>query len=88
MTTGETANGRSMIPFRIALPRNLCRTSTSAQAIPKTVFSGTAIPAIMIVSQNACSASGVVTESIAWAMPSSNALKKIRTTGISRSANR
>ena len=49
MTTGEIANGRSMSPFRIALPRKLWRTSTSAQAIPKTVFSGTAIAAIRIV---------------------------------------
>ena len=49
MTTGETANGRSMSAFRIALPRNFWRTRTSAQAIPNTVFSGTAIAAIRIV---------------------------------------
>ena len=49
MTTGETANGRSISPLRIALPRKFCRTRTSAQAIPKIVFSGTAIPAIRIV---------------------------------------
>ena len=38
-----------MSPFRIALPRNFWRTKTSAQAIPNTVFSGTAIAAIRIV---------------------------------------
>ena len=49
MTTGEIANGRSISALRIALPRNLWRTSTSAQAIPKIVLSGTAITTIRIV---------------------------------------
>ena len=60
--------------FRNALPRNCCRTSTSAQTTPNTVFSGTAMPTVISVSLNAFSASGVVTVSQAFAKPSSNAL--------------
>ena len=37
------------------------------------VFTGTAIAAINSVSQSACSASGVVTASQAWAKPCSKA---------------
>ena len=40
---------------------------------PKTVFSGTAISAMMIVSQSACSASGVVIAARNSAIPSSKA---------------
>ena len=74
MTTGEIANGMSMIAFRIPLPRKLWRTITSAQAIPKTVLIGTAMITVRIVSQIACRASGVVIASQALAAPSSNAL--------------
>ena len=49
MTTGEIANGRSISALMIALPRNLSRTSISAQAIPKIVLIGTAITTIKIV---------------------------------------
>ena len=38
MTTGEIANGRSTIALSSALPRNLVRTRSSAQPIPKIVF--------------------------------------------------
>ena len=40
--------------------------------MPKIVFSGTAIATIVIVSQNACCAAGVVTASHAGARPCSN----------------
>jgi hypothetical protein len=40
--------------------------------IPKIVFSGTAIAAISIVSQNALTAAGVVTESMTLPSPGSN----------------
>ena len=60
MTTGETANGMSMIASISHLPRKFPRTSASAATMPKTVFSGTAISAISSVSQNAWIAAGVV----------------------------
>ena len=63
MTTGETANGRSMSASSSALPRKRPRTSASAAITPKIVFSGTAIAATSIVSQNAWIAAGVVIES-------------------------
>ena len=42
-TTGETANGRSMIACSTPLPRNRLRASISAVGIPKTTLSGTTI---------------------------------------------
>ena len=63
MTTGEIANGRSMIAFSSVLPRKRPRARASAQSTPKIVFSGTAISVTVIVSQNAEIAAGVVTES-------------------------
>ena len=39
MTTGEIANGRSMIALSSALPRNSVRTRSSAQPTPKIVLS-------------------------------------------------
>ena len=63
MTTGEIANGRSIAASSSALPRKFPRTSASAAKMPKTALSGTAIAAISIVSQNALTAAGVVTES-------------------------
>ncbi len=44
------------------MPRNSRRSSSSAVATPKTVLSGTAMATMTNVSQNACCASGVVTE--------------------------
>ena len=72
MTTGEIANGRSMSASSSRLPRKRPRTSTSAVMIPKIVFSGTAIAAISIVSQNALIAAGVVIESQTAPTPCSN----------------
>ena len=72
MTTGEIANGRSMSASRSALPRKRPRTSASAVTMPKTVFSGTAISAISIVSQKAWIAAGVVIESHTGTRPCSN----------------
>src|SRR5215207_6823026 len=43
MTTGEIANGRSMIALISALPRNSVRTRSSAQPTPKIVLKGIAI---------------------------------------------
>jgi sulfate transport system permease protein len=43
MITGETRNGRSMSPSRIAAMRPRRRTMMSAVPIPKIVFSGTAL---------------------------------------------
>ena len=56
--------------------------------IPKTVFSGTAISAITIVSHSACRASGVVIAAKNSAMPSSNARKTTSPTGTMSSAAR
>src|SRR3954471_15344190 len=71
MTTGEIANGRSMTASSRRLPRTLERTSSSAAMIPNAVFSGTAIAAISIVSQNALTAAGVVIESMTAPRPGS-----------------
>ena len=71
-TTGEIANGRSMIALSTPLPRNRPRASASAQSTPKTVLSGTAIAVTVSVSQNAEIAAGVVTESQTAPTPCSN----------------
>ena len=70
------------------LPQNSWRTSISAQRTPKTVFSGTAIPTQRIVSQKACSPSGLVIASSGSLIPFSNVLKKIITSGIASSSSR
>jgi hypothetical protein len=88
MTTGEIAKGRSIRAFRNHLPLNLSRTSTSAQATPKIVFSGIATATMIIVSQKACIASGVVSVSSTLPTPSSNALATIMITGIRRRSAR
>ncbi len=72
MTTGETANGRSISASSSALPRNRPRASASAAATPNAVLSGTAIAATSIVNQNALIAAGVVIESHTAPMPCSN----------------
>ena len=54
------------------LPRKSPRTRARAAITPKTVFSGTAISAISIVSQKAWMAAGVVIESQNWVQPCSN----------------
>src|SRR5947208_2846033 len=58
--TGETAIGRSTIEFNAPTPGKRWRTMRSAQRIPNTVLSGTAIAATISVSFSAWSASGVV----------------------------
>ena len=58
MTTGETARGRSMKALRSPLPRKRRRTMASAQRMPNTVFSGTAMAAAISVTRNACSVLG------------------------------
>src|SRR4029079_8464625 len=55
---------------------------------PNTVFSGTAISAISIVSQNAWIAAGVVIESQNWPKPCSHVRYKTRHTGNASSAPR
>ncbi len=55
---------------------------------PKTVFSGTAISAMITVSQSAWSASGVVIAAKKSARPSSNARKTTSPTGTASSAPR
>ena len=52
-----------MKAFRTPLPQNLRRTIASAQTIPNTVFTGTAIAVMISVSLNALSVSGVVSAS-------------------------
>ena len=59
--TGETANGRSTRPSTSARPRNSCRTSTTANARPKTVLTAVATSVIPSVSPNARWASGEMT---------------------------
>ena len=58
--TGESESGRSTKAFRKPLPRMLLRTITSAQTIPNTVLTTTAIPATRSVSLNAETVSGSV----------------------------
>src|SRR6266516_6851717 len=52
--------------------------------MPKIVFAGTAIAAMISVSFRACSASGVVTASHAGPKPCSNVRYKIKPTGATR----
>ena len=55
---------------------------------PKTVLIGTAATTIIIVSQNACCASGVVTASHAAPNPCSKVRKKTSPIGAASSRNR
>ena len=55
---------------------------------PKTVFRGTATATITNVSQKACCASGVVSESITGARPSSKVRYPIIATGAASSRKR
>src|SRR3954452_21792301 len=88
MTTGEIANGRSMTASSRRLPRTLERTSSSAAMIPNAVFSGTAIAAISIVSQNALTAAGVVIESHTAPRPGSKVRYSTTPIGTSSSSAR
>src|SRR5215216_7664296 len=84
MTTGEMANGRSMTVSSSRRPGNRWRTRTTAQAIPNTVFRGTAMAAISSVSWSAWSASAVVTACHTGTMPSPKARQTTAPTGTSR----
>ena len=64
------------------------RTIASAQTIPKTVFTGTAIAVMISVSLNAWIVSGVVSASQAGAKPSSNVRQKTIASGPTRIAAR
>ena len=55
---------------------------------PKTVFAGTAIAAMVIVTTKACFAAGVVTASQAGPSPCSNVRQKTSPTGAARSTPR
>ena len=59
-TTGESERGRSTNALRKPLPGTLARTIRSAQTIPKTVFTTTAIAVTMSVSLNAAIVFGSV----------------------------
>ena len=58
MTTGESANGRSISALSRPRPGKRRRTSASAVMTPKTVLMGTAMRVIVMVSQKACWKSG------------------------------
>ena len=73
-----------MNAFRRPLPRNLRRTIASAQTIPKTVFTGTAMAVMIRVSLSALIVSGVVSASQAGANPSSNVRQKTIASGPTR----
>jgi hypothetical protein len=88
MTTGETANGRSMRELSTSRPRNRWRIRTSAQSTPKIVFRGTAIPTQTMVIQNAWIPSGLVTASSGAERPFSNVRKKIIPSGTTSRAAR
>ena len=62
-TTGDTANGRSMIACRTPLPRNRLRASTNAVGIPNTTFSGTTMATTSSDKFSADIAAGVLTQS-------------------------
>ncbi len=87
-TTGETANGRSMIACTMPRPGNRPRTRAIAVAMPKITLSGTTITTISRLSCNALIAAGVVIQSQNCAMPCSKDRQKIRATGTTRSTNR
>ena len=69
-------------------PGQRFRTSSSAMTTPKIVFSGTAMMTMRNVSQKACCASAVVSESITGWRPSSNVRYMIIATGAASSRPR
>ena len=86
MTTGESANGRSMSALRSARPGNRRRTSVSAATMPKTVLTGTAMAVIWSVSQKADWKAGRLMAFRTGSRPSSKVRQKtIRTGSASRS---
>src|SRR5262245_44090183 len=77
-----------MTAFKRAFPRKRWRTMTSAHRTPKTVFNGTAMSAIRIVSQRAWRNSGSVTAFQKGEKPCSNVLKKTSPTGSTSRSDR
>src|SRR5436305_6462497 len=71
-----------------ALPRNSRRTMRRAIVIPKIVFSGTTMSAILSVSSSALTASGSVIESQTGASPPEKVCVMIIPTGTIRSSAR
>ena len=73
-----------MNAFSRPLPGNRFRTIASAQTIPNTVFTGTAIAVMISVSLKALIVSGVVSASQAGPKPSSNVRQKTIASGPTR----
>ena len=73
-----------MKALRSPLPRKRLRTIASAQTIPNTVFTGTAIAVMISVSLKALIVSGVESASQAGAKPSSNVRQKTIASGPTR----
>jgi len=57
-TTGDTASGRSISVMRMLLPRNSNLAIHHAAVMPKTVFNGTTMAAVVSVSRMAARVSG------------------------------
>ena len=81
ITTGETANGRSMIACSAALPRNRLRASNSAVLTPNTTLSGTTIATTISESCRAEMAAGVVIEARNAPKPGAKVRQRISPTG-------
>jgi hypothetical protein len=88
MTAGDTANGRSTTASSSLWPGKRWRTSTTAQARPNRVLSGTAIAATRMVRYSACSASGVVMACQTGAAPAAKVRHTTALTGSTRTSAR
>src|SRR5271155_3458247 len=86
-TTGETANGRSMMACSTPLPRNRLRASISAVGTPKITLSGTTIATTSNDKFSADTAAGVLTHSKNWPTPGAKVRHKINPTGTTSSTN-
>gem|GEM_PF-4206855 len=86
-TTGETANGRSMIACSTPLPRNRLRASTSAVGIPKITLSGTTIATTSTDKFSAEIAAGVLIHATNWPKPGVKVRHRIKLTGTTSSTN-
>ena len=87
-TTGDTANGKSMIACNTLLPRNLLRARTSAVGTPNRTLSGTTIATTSNDSCSADTAAGVVIDSKNAPTPGVNVRHKINPTGTINSRKR
>ena len=84
-TTGDTANGRSMMACRAALPRNLLRANTRAVGTPKMTLSGTTIATTSKDSCRADNAAGVVIDEKNAPTPGVKVRHRISPTGTTTS---